>query len=399
MDFYEAENYTSVQHNDSTADGAPSGDSNGGSALKAEFEAINKSLPWATFNRFVGNVKKYGEQISKNAKAEIEEATQDLKAIRETLQQELIVGKAAEPKEEDATSSVAVKQDGESATERLGTWFKSANLDKYAANVGKFLKEAVVIEEPEDTHEGSRGGVLFDQSTAQRQQVFLSRMERQLAEIQGDAERIASFTPPIKGEDLDAEAYADFLEDFSADDNTAEIAEQLERYPRLRETMEALVPEKLDYVSFWQRYYWLVAKLKIAEERRKRVLDRAAAASEEVGWDDEEEAEQEEEGEETAVVKATKQSEDKTAQEEDNKPVPSAVSAAKKTTKKSPRPSSEESYDLVSQQHSPTAKPPISSSDARPITPISTATDDPAATPRPATRAKPDDHESDDDWE
>ena len=48
-----------------------------------------------------------------------------------------------------------------------------------------------------------------------------------------------------------------FDKQFDIDQKTDAIAKDLDTYPELRRTMEALVPEKVDYTDFWLRYYFL----------------------------------------------------------------------------------------------------------------------------------------------
>ena len=415
MDFYETQNYSTVEERASEG----KGDSvleTGGKALQAEIEAIKESIPWSAFGSFVSNVRKYGEGISQNARREIEEAKKDLKTIGETLHKDLIKVTSSEASASTSTGARDVSStesasttEHASTTDALGAWFKSTNLDKYAADIGRFIKDAVVIEEPEEAD--GRGGVLFDKNSARRQQVFLNRMERQLSELQNDVKRILDFAPPSL-DASDGKAYADFVTDFSADDNTTEIAEQLERYPDLRTTMEELVPEKLEYKEFWQRYYWLVAKLKIEEERRKRLLDRAALEEEAPAWDDDDEEDvdsKENESVSTPAPKvvvspvATKSTSTETLKQDSIAETDARKSTdrpASATTKSSPRASSDSSYDLVSQQQTPsralsetTRTPPPGENDA-----ASQRADTPKAASAVPSTTKTDD-ESDDDWE
>lgn len=410
MDFYETQNYSTVEEG-AGGDKAATGLESGGKALQAEIEAIKESIPWSAFSSFVGNVRKYGEDLSQNALRELEEAKKDFKSIGETLHRDLVKVTASAPVEDatrEASSAGSEAADLASTTERLGTWFKSTNLDKYAADIGRFIKEAVVIEDAEDD---ARGGVLFDQSSARRQQVFLNRMERQLSELQNDVARIAAFTPPAE-DAPDGKAYAEFVSDFSADDNTAEIAEQLERYPELRKTMEELVPEKLEYKEFWLRYYWLVAKLKIEEERRKRLMDRAALDEEAPGWDDDEEDEETAKTSKADIPEVTLSAATSTDTLRTQRPSSTAGSAkaaerpATATTNTSPRASSDSSYDLISQQQSPahamseaTQTPPAAEDDSEKRLATPKASSSSPAPTKSGTEKAAAAEESDDDWE
>jgi hypothetical protein len=53
---------------------------------------------------------------------------------------------------------------------------------------------------------------------------------------------------------------------------TEAIAKDLEKFPELRSAMEKLVPEKVEYKDFWQRYYFLRKAVEEDEKRRKEVL-------------------------------------------------------------------------------------------------------------------------------
>jgi hypothetical protein len=59
---------------------------------------------------------------------------------------------------------------------------------------------------------------------------------------------------------------------FSAVDRTDQISADLERYPELRNAMEKLVPDTVQYEDFWRRYYFLRNELDIEEQRRKELL-------------------------------------------------------------------------------------------------------------------------------
>lgn len=77
-----------------------------------------------------------------------------------------------------------------------------------------------------------------------------------------------------------------FTSSFSADKETSRIAADLDKYPELRATMEALVPDEVEYTRFWIRYYFLRSELDLEEKKRKELLKGAAIEEEEVGWDE-----------------------------------------------------------------------------------------------------------------
>ena len=60
--------------------------------------------------------------------------------------------------------------------------------------------------------------------------------------------------------------------DFNVEKKTDEIAADLEKYEELRRVMEKLVPEKVEYAQFWERYYFLRMVIESEEQRRRDLL-------------------------------------------------------------------------------------------------------------------------------
>lgn len=102
--------------------------------------------------------------------------------------------------------------------------------------------------------------------------------------------------------------YEEWATKFDADTRTDDISKDLEKYDELRKAMEKLVPEKVDFVTFWRRYYFLKGVAELEEKRRKELLKgvhispdtcfiltnelgAATNAEEEVGWDEDSEEE------------------------------------------------------------------------------------------------------------
>lgn len=139
---------------------------------------------------------------------------------------------------------------------------------KFGTNVRDFLRDAVVITAPA---EGSQGGkdseVLFETSEpGTGKKVFHStRLDAQLHAIHTTA---TSFTvDPAEGE-----AWEVWTAGFDVDNKTQEIAADLEKYEELRRAMEKLVPEKVEYKTFWTRYYFLRSAVEEDERKRREVL-------------------------------------------------------------------------------------------------------------------------------
>ncbi|KAK5166954.1 uncharacterized protein LTR77_007683 [Saxophila tyrrhenica] len=159
---------------------------------------------------------------------------------------------------------------------------------KFGTNVRNFLRDAVTISAPEEGEKGDDGvkkEVLFETSEpGTGKKIFHStRLDAQLHAIHTTP---ASFTQdPAEGEQWEQRK-----EGFDIEMKTEEVARDLERYEELRRAMEKLVPEMVDYKTFWMRYYFLRSAVEEEERRRREVL-KGAAQEEEVAWDDEDEDE------------------------------------------------------------------------------------------------------------
>lgn len=146
---------------------------------------------------------------------------------------------------------------------------------RFGTNIRDFLKDAVSIAPPTGGA-GAAGGasgpdgsgsseVLFEsRDAAGRRVIHTSRFDAQLHVIHTSTE---SFTKDPATGDWDT-----WGAEFDIDSRTEDIARDLEKYPELRATMERLVPERIDYASFWKRYYFLRHGIDIAEARRKELL-------------------------------------------------------------------------------------------------------------------------------
>ncbi|PLN81797.1 hypothetical protein BDW42DRAFT_185258 [Aspergillus taichungensis] len=233
---------------------------------------------------------------------------------------------------------------------------------RFGMNIGQKLRDAVSIVPPDSEADK----LLFESKDADGKRVIhATRFEAQLHVIHSNLE---SFTKdPVSDE------WAAFKEKFDIDNKTDDVAADLEKYPELRSAMEKLVPEQVEYATFWCRYYFLRLVIETEEQKRKELLKGTGANAgdeEEVGWDDD--SDDDTDSPSTPQVKTNKAEDAQTT----------AGPAAEKTTPKSKerRPSndqqssadSESSYDLVS---GATSRTPAS----------------------PKEKSK--DDESDDDWE
>jgi len=163
--------------------------------------------------------------------------------------------------------------------------------------------------------------------------------------------------------------FAEWSSTFASDKKTEQIAADLERYSELRNTMEKLVPDQVQYPVFWSRYYYLRNELDLEEHRRKELLKGAAAGEEEVGWDEDDESEDEEPSP-TKSKRPVDSTDTLLPKEELLKPKNSADRASQAD--------SEASYDVVSGAPSKT----------------------PSAAPGSPSKARDmDNNDSDEDWE
>ncbi|OLN86155.1 BSD domain-containing protein C22A12.14c [Colletotrichum chlorophyti] len=148
---------------------------------------------------------------------------------------------------------------------------------RFGTNISNFLKEAVSIAPPSDSNnQGST--VLFESKDAQGKRVIhASRQDAQLHVIHTNTESFSK--------DPATDEFATWSKAFDVEKKTADISDDLNKYPELRTTMEKLVPDQVPYAEFWKRYYFLRHGIEAAEARRRDLL-KAASTEDEVGWDD-----------------------------------------------------------------------------------------------------------------
>ncbi|PNS15110.1 BSD domain-containing protein [Sphaceloma murrayae] len=224
---------------------------------------------------------------------------------------------------------------------------------KFGSNIQKFFRDAVTVTAPETGAEGRDGQreVLFETNDSEGKRVFhSSRFDAQLHVIMSSKESFLK--DPESGE------WAGFKERWDVEKKTDDIAKELDRYEELRGVFGTLVPERVEYGTFWARYYFLKGVVEEEERRRKEVLKGAVADDdEEVGWGDEDE-----DDESTTPVNTSKVN---PASQSTTTLTPSKAGVA---AEQSPRRSNEEdkkstadsdaSYDMVSGATSKTPSSP-----------------------------------------
>ncbi|KEQ94108.1 hypothetical protein AUEXF2481DRAFT_293148 [Aureobasidium subglaciale EXF-2481] len=147
---------------------------------------------------------------------------------------------------------------------------------KFGTNIKSFLRDAVTVTAPSTSSSSTE--VLFETNDAEGKRVIhSSRFDAQLHVIHTSAQSFIT--------DPDSPEYSDFAKDFDISAKTDAIAADLEKYPELRRAMEKVVPEKVDYATFWTRYYFLRNVIQEEEVRRREVLKGAAQSThEETSW-------------------------------------------------------------------------------------------------------------------
>lgn len=287
--------------------------------LNNEFQEAYKSFsasPWgAKLGGFFSDVKKQGESYYKEAQQEAsaagEEALKGFTGLRSTLvnrarsmsaaqqekpsddpQTEALdklsqppVTESAKEKERKRTESEALRESEgliarfrSEATKRLKEVQKAEDaadeaLLKFGTNVRNFLRDAVTIAPPsEGDDNGKRKDVLFESKDQDGQRVIhTTRFDAQLHAIHSSSDSFLK--------DPESAEYEKWQKEFDVEKKTDAIAADLEKYEGLRKAMEKLVPEKVDYKTFWSRYYFLRMVIETEEQRRREMLKGRSSSS------------------------------------------------------------------------------------------------------------------------
>jgi hypothetical protein len=140
---------------------------------------------------------------------------------------------------------------------------------RLGTNIKSFLQEAVSIAPPTEIieHDSTDGSskILFESKDSEgKRTIHTSRFEAQLHVIHCSAD---SFLKDPMGPEFEA-----WNKEFDAGAKTDQISSDLEKYPELRKAMEKVVPEKVEYTTFWKRYYFLRRVAQLEEQRRRDLL-------------------------------------------------------------------------------------------------------------------------------
>ncbi|PUU72646.1 hypothetical protein B9Z19DRAFT_1008907 [Tuber borchii] len=351
--------------------------------FREAYKAVSAS-PWGSrLGSFLGTVRKQGESYYESSKKEYatvsEQATKGFSDLRTNIAsrtRSLSITQALpqftlDPLPEDAqkqegeTSKAGAeaaegdkekekgKPQGEGLLSKLkkGAVQRISELEaaearadeyllKFGSNIGSFLRDAVTIAPPEEKvgADGSREIVFEAKGMDEgKRQIYTTRLDAQLHLLHSNHELFKT------GSDTDS--FKVWVKDFDAEKKTNQIVADLEKYPELRNTMEKLVPDIVQYSDFWARYYFLRNELDMEEQKRKELLKGATLDEEEVGWDEDDDSDAEKPSannpKSAAAVAATAAStETLIPKEEHLKP--------KSSIDRTSQPDSESSYDVVS---------------------------------------------------
>ena len=280
-------------------------------SLQTEFQETFKAFsasPWgAKLGGLWGNVRKQGESYYEEAVREAEAARIDavkgfndikegiagrVRSLsineKEALESDKSEATTAQDREpvpgeepvpmQDNVDQARVLQENENflerfkaeAAKRLKDVQKAEDaaddaLLKFGTNIRNFLRDAVAVTAPDDSEQP--GEVLFEsKDSSGKRMIHASRMDAQLHLIHTTTSRFMQ-DPADSGAEWET-----FDKQFDIDQKTNAIAKDLDTYPELRRTMEALVPEKVDYTDFWLRYYFLRQALEAQEDKRRELL-------------------------------------------------------------------------------------------------------------------------------
>ncbi|KAF2439449.1 BSD-domain-containing protein [Karstenula rhodostoma CBS 690.94] len=346
------------------------------SEVQDAYKAISSS-PWAArLGGFLGTVKKQGEQYYDGASKQATAGISTL--IKHTRNISVNSGDASSSTATETTPSTSkapahdpdahpdrpeslpadIVKEAEGmlsrfraeAAKRLKDIEKAEDaadeaLLKFGTNIRSFLRDAVTIAPPTEDAAGNPGAVLFEsKDSSGKKVVHATRFDAQLHVIHSSLDSFLK--DPVSPE------WAGWRKDFDVEKKTDEIARDLEKHTELRTAMETLVPEKVEYAAFWERYYFLRHVIESEEQRRREMLKASAPTDEEeVAWDEDSDAESDADKTSTSTPQAAKSATNLAASQGTLKP------PAEDTLKPAqPRRSNDEksvadsdaSYDLVS---------------------------------------------------
>lgn len=271
--------------------------------LNTEFQEAYKSFsasPWgARLGGFFSDVKKQSDTWTKEAQKEATAVSQeavkgfsDLKSTIASRARSMSTGlsppatpntKATFGEEVSAESGTKERSESEAlkdsegliakfrseATKRLKDVQRAEDaadeaLMRFGTNIRNFLRDAVTVAPPSEDSQNSSKVLYESKDQDGKRAIHSTRFDAQLHAIHSSAD---SFTKdPVSPE------YEKWKGEFDIDKKTDAIATDLEKYEMLRKLMERLVPERVEYASFWSRYYFLRMVIETEEQKRRELL-------------------------------------------------------------------------------------------------------------------------------
>ncbi|KAF2027109.1 BSD domain-containing protein [Setomelanomma holmii] len=329
--------------------------------IQDAYKAISSS-PWAArLGGFFGTVKKQGEQYydsaskqyattSKNATAGVSSLIGHARSLsiqagesstspsdsadRDGTAEKTKQDPEAHPDRPDSLPADIVKEAGSvlsrfrsEATKRLKEIEKAEDaadeaLLKFGTNIRNFLADAVSIAPPESGSEDEKNGtVLFEsKDSSGKKVVHATRFDAQLHVIHSSLDSFLK--DPVSPE------WDNWRKDFDVEKRTDAIAKDLDKHAELRIAMEKCVPERVEYATFWERYYFLRHVIESEEQRRRDMLKASTPADEEeVAWDEDSDDES------SSAASASEQPSNKSATN-----LAASVKTLKPTTDDTPQP-------------------------------------------------------------
>ncbi|KAF1966579.1 hypothetical protein BU23DRAFT_560149 [Bimuria novae-zelandiae CBS 107.79] len=358
----------------STHDSSAPTSNNFQSEVQDAYKAISSS-PWAArLGGFLGTVKKQGEQYydgaSKQATAGISTLIKHTRNISvnpdessssatESTPSDSKVPAAQDPdahpdRPESLPADIVKEAEGmlsrfrAEAAKRLKDIEKAEDaadeaLLKFGTNIRSFLRDAVTIAPPAEDAQGNPGAVLFEsKDSSGKKVVHATRFDAQLHVIHSSLDSFLK--DPVSPE------WERWRRTFDVEKKTDDIAKDLEKHAGLRTAMEKCVPEKVEYSTFWERYYFLRHVIESEEQKRREMLKASAPAEEEeVSWDEDSDDEPDEKS--TSTPQAAKSATNLAASKDTLKPVPADTLKPEQPRRSHDEKSvadSDASYDLVS---------------------------------------------------
>ncbi|KAH4002948.1 hypothetical protein HBI13_054050 [Parastagonospora nodorum] len=309
--------------------------------IQDAYKAISSS-PWAArLGGFFGTVKKQGEQYYDTASKQYAETSKTATAGVSTLvkharnlsvqagetinTEKKTEDPEAHPDRPESLPADIVKEARNvlsrfrsDAAKRLKEIEKAEDaadeaLLKFGTNIRSFLADAVSIAPPvSGSQEEKDGTVLFEsKDSSGKKVVHATRFDAQLHVIHSSLDSFLK--------DPASDEWEKWRKDFDVEKKTNAIAKDLEKHTELRTAMEKCVPEKVDYASFWERYYFLRHVIESEEQRRRDMLKASNPADdEEVAWDEDSDEEEEEDDDAEDAEDAEEEDEDEEEEESDD---------------------------------------------------------------------------------